>query len=153
VTPPPFKAYFDRSTKTIEGRFSILHSDGRYVIEKARVRSGQKGWTHSSWTRGKSPIPFGVFNLYTKPTNVGQVAGAKGVGEFFPVDNQGDRRTIRHPDYGNRYARFDIGLHEENALQGSAGCIVVVDHLEWIFIRDWLKSISIQLEWIPLEVL
>jgi hypothetical protein len=147
-----YKAFYDRSRKSVEGRFSIRRTNGDYIVEKFRARSGQNGFSNTSWTRGRSPVPFGAFNLYTKPNNIGEVAGKTGIGEAFPIDNKGDRLTIANEK--NPYiVRREIMLHEENAYKGSAGCIVIVDHADWVFIRDWLKGINAEYPVIPLEVL
>lgn len=151
MPPSPYKAFFDRSKTTINGRFSIRAADGEYIIRRAAARSGQRGYTQTSWERGRSPVPFGVYNLYTDPNNEGQVAGKTGIGEFFPIDNQGDRRTIKELDVPEPRYRLEIGLHEENGYPGSAGCIVIVNNMDWKLIRDWLKGLK--LESIPLEVL
>lgn len=146
-----YRAFFDRNVNHILGRFSIRDRRGDYVVEKVYVRSGQVGHTRTDWARGKSPIPFGSYNLHTVPNNRGQVAGVSGIGEFFPIDNQGDRYTIKGQHRGQK--RLEIGLHEENSYAGSAGCIVVVYHSDWLRIRDFLRNISHEYPSIPLEVL
>lgn len=147
-----YTAFFDRNVNTILGRFSIRDKKGNYIVEKLVARSGQVGHTGTSWTRGKSPIPFGRYNLNTMPNNKGQFAGVSGIGEFFPIDNMGDRLTIRDPENFRR-KRLEIGLHEENGYAGSAGCIVIVYHSEWLRVRDFLRSLHPEHPVIPLEVL
>jgi hypothetical protein len=151
-TSKMYTAFFDRNEHTILGRFSIRKHTGEYVVEKLIARSGQHGYTKSSWNRGKSPIPYGRFNLHTTPNNRGQEAGAFGIGEFYPIDTQGDRLTIRDPE-NYRRKRMEIGLHEENGLPGSAGCIVIVYHSDWLLVREFLRSVADEHPTLPVEVL
>lgn len=152
MTIPEYRAFYDRQDGSYYGKFSIRHRDGDFVVEKLICRSGQPGHTHTSWTVARSPIPYGSFNLNTKPNNYGQLAGARGIGECFPVDNCGDRYTIYDPK-NKRRKRTEICLHEENAIPGSLGCIVVVYHQDWLRVRDFLRGLSARLPVIPLEVL
>jgi len=134
------------------GRFSIRHKSGEYIVEKILARSGQPGFAETSWVTTKSPCPYGDFNLYTASQNVGQLAGERGIGECFPIDNQGDMVTICDPKNRKR-KRKGICLHEENGIPGSEGCIVIVYHDEWLRVKDWLKSQARIRKTIPLEVM
>ena len=150
--PAPYTAFYDRNLHTILGKFSIRAADGTYIVEKLVARSGIPGYSKTDWIRGKSPVPWGEFNLSTVPNNIGQVAGKTGIGECFPVDNEGDRMTIRNPE-NKRQRRLEICVHEENAIPGSAGCIVIVFHSDWLRVRDFLRSIQEEHPVIPLKVL
>ena len=152
IETPEYRAFFDRTDGSLGGKFSIRARDGEYLFEKIFVRSGQVGFLHTSWTQGESPIPFGSYHLNTRPNNRGAIAGAKGIGEAFPIDNQGDRNTIIDPT-NKRRKRGGICLHEENAIPGTRGCIAVVYHADWLRVKDWLHGISDRLVAIPLEVL
>lgn len=145
------KAYYDRPWDTVDGFLTIQKDDGsgEKIFDRLHVRSGQTAWSDTSWVRGKSPCPPGLFNLNTSPNNRGQRAGRRGVGEFFPIDNQGDRYTIKSKN-GN-LVRTEVGLHEENDWYGSEGCLVVVVSHEWIALSDYLRSLNV--DTIPLEVL
>lgn len=145
------KAFFDRNLDSIEGFFTIQDELGNKLVDRVPARSGQAGHTRTSWKIAKSPIPFGKFNLHLKPNNQGQKAGAKGIGEFYPIDNQGDRMTILSPA-GSR-KRTEIGLHEENIFKGSSGCIVIVSHQDWLKVQKVLGDLRVRFNTIPLEVL
>jgi hypothetical protein len=67
-------------------------------------------------------------------------AGARGIGEFYPISTNGDGLTIVGKDPAQR--RYEIGLHEENMWAGSAGCIVIVNPNDWQAIRQELKAIA-----------
>jgi len=133
------RVFYDRREGSIHGLLSVRDRDGHYLLEKAITRSGQASATLSSWRQGLSPCPYGDFNLWLVPNNPGQSAGATGVGEFYPIDNTGDRRTIRAPQ-NQRLVRREIGLHEENSLPGSRGCIVLVYHFDWLRWSDIAMS-------------
>lgn len=152
IVVPEYRAFFDRKDGSLSGKFSIRAKDGEYLFEKLFARSGQVGFLHTSWANGESPIPYGQFTLNTRPNNLGQSAGATGIGEAFPIDNQGDRNTIADPT-NKRRKRAGICLHEENAIPGTRGCIAIVYHEDWLRVRDWLRNLSDRLDSIPLEVL
>lgn len=134
-----FTIFFDRRDGDIEGLFSIRWEDGSYAFEKLQARSGQRGHTHTNWENGLSPIPYGNFFLNSPANNIGQRAGATGIGECFPIDNQGDRLTIVNPDnHGQR--RQEICLHEENKFPGTRGCVAIVREKDWLAVRDFLHA-------------
>lgn len=146
------KAFFDRDINTIEGWFSIVAPDGTKLVNRVRARSGQKGYTNTSWTRSKSPIPFGEFNLYTTLNNKGLKAGKTGIGEAFPIDNRGDKFTIKQP--GGKLIREEIMLHQENMWDGSAGCIVIVRESDWLHVKAVMEELRLRgIAKFPVEVL
>lgn len=128
-------AYFDRSNDSTEGVFTVqttsFYDDGQnsiLVVGKLPARSGQRGYTHTSWVRGKSPVPYGDHLLWLKPQNLGLDVekDPRGMGAFYFISNTPDnKRLIKDPF--SPYERFDIGLHEENDKPGSAGCIVLLN--------------------------
>lgn len=125
---PKHRLFFDRDNKTINGLLTLLRieDDGDIipVFKRLRARSGQRGHTHSSWTRGKSPIPYGNHKLKTTPVKLNfEPYGTP----FFPIGS--DKGNIRVIKNGSN-ERWDIGLHFENRFPGSAGCPVVVNKKE-----------------------
>lgn len=124
-----FKIYYDRQAGSIEGFLTVQKSVGEEVTKlfsRLPARSGQRGWENTSWQRGKSPIPYGSHKLLLKPVNPGTWPGKTGIGEFFPIfTSDHDKRVIFDPKDGSK-RRIDVGLHPENAIPGSAGCIVLL---------------------------
>lgn len=140
------KAYFDRTGTSIDGFFTLQEIDNatygiKAAFKRILARSGQRGYPNSSWVRGKSPIPYGKHKLSLESINQGALPGTKGVGEFFPIhtDKYQDSRQIVHPGNPDVF-RQDIGLHGENSLPGSAGCIVIVDIEQFKTIAAYLKA-------------
>lgn len=122
-------AYYDRQADTIEGFFTLRAVENGQIIKEFRrlpARSGQKGFENTSWTRGKSPIPFGEFWLWIdKPLQPWASAGERGIGHFLNISSSRvNRRLIQGL---NGQMRDLIGLHPENKFAGSAGCIVLVE--------------------------
>lgn len=151
-----YTAYYDRNYDTIEGLFTIQNSKGEKLFERLPTRSGQVAWTDTSWERGKSPIPYGSFKLWLDSYNKGTRAGARGIGEFFPISTEEDRHTIYSA--GRRRKRTAIGLHEENTIPGSAGCIVLLtntpERLEKVQeLYKFLTSLKGDIDYINLRVL
>lgn len=137
------KVFFDRKPDTIDGLFSIRNRDGSYVVEKLHARSGQRGYTRTNWTTGKSPTPYGLHYLSLHSNNRGQKAGAKGIGECFPMSNREEliQKGIIISDNG-RYRRTEVCLHEENSYPGSAGCTVIVNR--WPDVLAYLTGLREQ---------
>lgn len=125
------RAFYDRQPGTITGAFT-LQSGTVKLFDRLPARSGQRGHEGTSWIRGKSPIPFGEMRLWLSSLNRGQMAGERGIGEFFPISSGDNRRLIAWRELGEGPApggtgeRWDVGLHPENALPGSLGCIVLL---------------------------
>ena len=138
-----YTAFFDRDTTTVDGWFTIQEFNrktGRVtkLINRVAARSGQAGYTDTDWVTGQSPIPRGTHTLYTAPLNKGQDAGATGIGEFYPIDNCGDRTSIWTAN--RRFRRLNIGLHEENKWRGSAGCVVIVKDKDWEKVKQIIAT-------------
>lgn len=156
------KAYFNRHESTIEGVFTLQAADKNGKIQmlfhQLPARSGQKGYTHTSWERNKSPIPYGEHRLWLKSVNPGTFPTTPGgIGEFYPISNTSDRRVIANKLDPNE-RRLDIGLHPENAYAGSAGCIVLLidtpkrkKEVERLF--AYLRGLGQYQEFIELRVL
>lgn len=175
--------YFDRNPKSIEGLFTIRTVDetGKVVKEFAKLpaRSGQVGYTDTSWIRGKSPIPFTqeskdlivLKNPNQFPKNlwlwlknvlqVGEWAGMKGIGEFrYISSSKTDPNIIQSPENPS-LVRHDIGLHPDQItprLKGSAGCIVLACDTEeqktrLLVAREYLNELAKTQKHIKLVVL
>jgi hypothetical protein len=152
IPVPEYRAYFDRKIGSTMGRFSIRHKEGEYLLENILARSGQDGFLKSSWLAVKSPIPYGSYNLYTLSENIACRAGERGIGEYFPIDNQGDRLTVCDPKNKKR-KRKGLCLHEDDGQPGTEGRIMIIYHVDWLRVMNWLKNQSIDRVSIPLEVL
>lgn len=163
LDPAPFKAYFDRDVNNVNGLFSIVDASGVKVFNRLPVRSGQAGFTHTSWTSGKSPIPFSkelsapLRILLNHPNQEGQwPATPGGIGEFWLITNVPGTDLIRGKEAG--HVRQAIGCHPENAYRGSAGCIVFLHDTqtqkdELLRLTKWSKQLIGHYGYIPLEVL
>lgn len=114
-------AWYNRQPGTVDGFFTLQNND-RQLFTRMPARSGQRGFTDTSWERGKSPIPYGVHTLFLTPSSIGQLPTGAGIGEFYPIGGAINPRVIQG---GVAQRRWDIGLHPENAYPGSAGCIVL----------------------------
>lgn len=163
----PYRAFFDRKDDTIDGFFTIIDTrkpDSK-VFNRLPARSGQAGYTHSSWIRGKSPIPFskelGKTELMIhmqRPQNFEQWPLPAGVGEFWFISNSTkDPQTIQDPS-NPKFERVAVGLHPENLYKGSAGCIVLLHDTESrekevIRLHNFLLSLIDIYSYMPLTVL
>lgn len=157
-----WKAYFKRGTSSFEGQLTIQSSKAGIVISKpidrVRVRSGGASYYNKEWIRGHSPIPRGEFKLWLAPNNKAQHAGAKGVGEFYPISTDNSRYWIHENELGpmpvgqEPRQRAEIGLHDENLIPGSAGCIVVINEDEFWQISRLLQKIGEDRAYLPLKV-
>lgn len=143
------RLFFDRQPGSIHGLLTILeideHGQARDIVRRVKARSGQAGHTKTSWTRGVSPIPFShevenEYRLYLTPQNVGQKAGQRGIGEFWAISTEPDKVTTKRK--GLKQVRLYLGLHPENGLPGSAGCIVVVFESDWRVISEYLHHLK-----------
>jgi len=159
----PFTAYFDRNPEDINGLFTVQDHDGGKLFNRLPARSGQPGFTNTSWIRGKSPIPYsGELNSnelkiwLKKPQQFEQWPKASGIGEFWAISNSDDMRTIR--GISKDFIRQDIGLHPENMYKGSAGCIVLVHDtadqiIQVVKLHKFLLKLIGQYDYLPLIVL
>lgn len=142
------KAYYDRRNQL----FTVQQLNEKYQIikkfEKLPARSGQHGYT-DSWTRGRSPIPFSsecIGDLYIwldSQLQKGEWAGLRGIGEFWRVSTESDKITIKGK---NGKYRQNIGLHPENSIPGSAGCVVFLhrnqeERENLLILRNFLLNI------------
>lgn len=141
-----YTAYFDRDTHSIHGKFTIQDHKGEKVFERIYSRSGQSGWTATSWQRGKSPTPFtdqvkgGKLWLYTDVIDYMVRPTRKRIGMRFCVSSESDKITIKKKDSAE--VRKEVMLHGENEFPGSAGCTVIVDWKEFCKIAEFLISLN-----------
>lgn len=154
-------AYFKRNANSIDGQFTIQKVENgivKPIFKRIHVRSGQAGFTKTHWVRKKSPIPAGLeYWIHLQPVGEGTHAGATGIGEFWPISNS--RTNVQHiiepgpkPVGVPINERWDIGLHEENKWDGSAGCIVIVKENEAHEIFEYLDQLRKTEKLLPLKV-
>ena len=140
-----YKFFFKRYVDRIDGLLTFQDKNAKPVFQRVPSRSGQSGYTDTSWVRGMSPIPLGKHYLFLNPLNKGLRADDNGIGLFFPIGSRKNSTTIWSI---NRFAkRTAIGLHEENTKPGSAGCVVVLTNQEeleqeWLEMCDFLQKLS-----------
>lgn len=132
----PHTLYFDRKRNAIDGVLTLRKSVRRYLVanncttghtdsvetifEQLPARSGQRGFTETDWVVSKSPIPFGRHWLTCAPVPLWM----EPVGTpFFMISSKKGTGIINGPDGKKRTA---VGLHLENNLPGSAGCVVLL---------------------------
>lgn len=144
VEVPVYRAFYKRDPKSIDGQFTIQKTTGNKtfkIFERIYSRSGQKGYTSTDWVRAKSPVPRRDLWLWTHSINVGAKPGKTGIGEFFFIssDPQNPLIIVDEKTAKNRSA---VGLHAENALPGSAGCIVVVSQRDFDAIARLLHDLN-----------
>lgn len=144
ANPVTYQVFFERRPNTVEGALTVVGSDGSKPFNRVPARSGARGYTgkNTLWVRGKSPCPPGVYNLWTSANNRGKIAGLRGIGEAFPVDNKGDKFTILGDAPGQ--IREEVMIHEENSIVGSAGCIVIVSHTQWLKFLEFMRTLEAQ---------
>lgn len=161
-----YKAYYDRRDDTMDGLFTLQKTENNAIVPityrgqimdfvRFQARSGQRMFSKTDGITGKSPIPKGKWHLWLNPLNKGQAPGQTGVGEFFPISSSLENSSILEC---SNIQRIGIGLHKENALPGSAGCIVLLHHrseLEWRInlLFAFLKELGRSQKTIDLEVL
>lgn len=130
------KLYIDRydGQQGHVGVLSLRDSKGHFVFEKLPIRSGQAGFGTTHWTPSKSPIPYSdkvhsrrLFLHLQHVNKNGEQSPISlkenGIGWFWPISDD-ERDTWRIEGVGG--SRQYIGLHAENAFEGSAGCPVLV---------------------------
>ena len=108
-----------------------------------KIRTGSNANAGTEWVTGKSGCPTGSFWLWNDEKYIKQPddldATGKEIGRFYPISSHlSDICKIYNKD--KTAFRSDIGLHDENDIAGSAGCIVVVDNKEWRELVGWLKT-------------
>lgn len=119
-----YTAYFDRNYGTVHGAFTLQRVENGLiypVFKRLPAASGQARYTKGDkeWVTGKSPIPMGTHWLSTK--SVPLLLPPVGT-PFYPIGTEPGTDVILGKDGKKRTA---VGLHMENALPGSAGCIVL----------------------------
>lgn len=150
------RIFFKRSKSDFTGVLTIQeYKNGelhKVVFDKVPCRSGSPYWNHSmgDWRRKVSPCPIGDYALTTTPNNRGLKPGAKGIGEAFPISNQKDAYTILGKEKDQK--RTEIMFHAENAIPGSAGCIVAINQGQFEQISEYLKVLSKDFKTLPLKV-
>lgn len=163
--PCPFKAYFDRKLDSINGLFTIqAEHTGIKLFTRLPARSGQEGYSITSWVRGKSPIPYSndlgntELKIHLKcPKQLQHWPSGGEVGEFWPISNsEQDTSTIQ--GISRDFIRKDIGLHPENQYKGSAGCIVLLwdtpeRKASLIKLHNFLMALAGKYDFIPLKVI
>jgi hypothetical protein len=132
--------FYDRNENTVDGFLTLIKIDDdgtvTNVFKKLAARSGQAGHTKTSWTRGKSPIPYGTHKMTTKPTPLWM----EPVGTpFFAIGSLIEKIRVI---FSGESERWDIGLHLENRFKGSAGCVVVVDRTQGMILFDYIKKLD-----------
>jgi len=86
------------------------------VFTRLPMRTGQRGYTHTSWVNGKSGTPIGKWKMNTKPVLLQMEP--KGTPFFQIYSDDANKRIIRSADG----YRMDVGMHFENQYPGSLGC-------------------------------
>jgi hypothetical protein len=133
IAVAPVKIYVKLSRNSIDGLFTIVNITGEQaahndtLFKRLPIASGQPGYAGTSNVKGKSPIPANKdLWLWLSPKQVGLKPGHRGIGEFWPIsENVNDSRFISAGMYkGYPVVRGNIGWHLDNALKGSAGCVV-----------------------------
>lgn len=152
------RAFFDRDPKSIYGWFTIQeqHDDGTITkpINRIPVTSGQVGYTHTDWVRGKSPTPRlkSGLRLWTHSVNRGERAGETGIGEAFPISSGDDPFLIQGP---RGQIRLAVMFHHDNKWPGTAGCTATRKDREKDFdmVRDYLYGLNKRgIKWIQFDV-
>lgn len=155
-------AWYDRVPNSIDGFFTLQDATGKKLFDRLPARSGQRGWTNTSWERGKSPIPYsseikGQYHLWLRPVNNGVKLDDDGIGLFWPISSSPTSRDrIYSKDF--RKERHAVGLHGENRWNGSAGCIVLLWDTtprkeQVLSLYKTLEQAAKYQEWLPLTVL
>jgi hypothetical protein len=122
-----------RDRKGGTGTLSYTHNG--INIGDIKIRTGAANQLENSeWLRGISGIPIGDFWLWNKKGYIQQPndldATEKEIGRFYPLSTYAhDHRTIWNQDKSKK--REEIGLHDENGIKGSAGCVVVILNPLW----------------------
>lgn len=125
-------AFFKRPKDSIFGVFTLtktIYDDEGEVIgkpvkllDKVPASSGQQRAVFNLYKQGGlGPIPYGNWYIHCKKdVSRGVKPGAKGIGWFFPVSDSPLETLFR-----KILNRMDIGVHCDNSIQGSAGCVVL----------------------------
>lgn len=164
----PFRVFYKRSLKTNSGVMTIQDTTGKPVVfngvefRRLLSLSGSVSQSHTNWVTGRSPIPLdvGPMYLWLKPVGLGLKPGSRGIGEAWPISNDlNNIDIVRGKNPGQ--LRTLIRLHLDNAIPGSAGCIVLPYELApksrkaaAQAVLDWLNDLRKQgYDYIPLDVI
>jgi hypothetical protein len=121
-----------RETSGCNGTLEYTHNKIETTIA---IRTGSPLQKYKSeWVTAKSGIPIGKFWLWNKKAHVQQYndldATGNEIGRFYPISSM-----PAYPDtiwnHNHTKKREYIGLHDENSIKGSAGCVVVINNLEF----------------------
>lgn len=143
-----------RDRKSFNGTLSYTHNG--VSIGDIKIRTGAANQLESSeWLRGISGIPIGDFWLWKTKKLIQQYgdldATEREIGRFYPISTYAhDHKTIWNQDKSRK--REEIGLHDENGIKGSAGCIVVIDNVLWRVLCTHLEEtpdglITLRVRW------
>ena len=119
-----------RETKGCEGQLIAVHDGKEYNFDILTGSPSQR--PKSEWITGKSGIPCGKHWLWNKIVRQEGQYNPKGgeIGEFRPISSD-KRQNIQIWAVNGKFGcRGSIGLHPENKILGSAGCVVVVKEFE-----------------------
>ena len=148
-----YEVFAARDVDSINVEISFIKRDPKTskVIESESIRNiaartGQRSFFAKGYDflRAKGGCPESNLHLWINPKFIQQngdlIAEGKTIGQFYPVSSSEiDHRIIRNPSDLSQ-VRWDIGLHPENAFQGSAGCLVVVRQSDFKEIDTWLDN-------------
>ena len=160
----PYTIFVDRDKASVDGFMSVLDLKGNKIFDRLPIRSGQAGYTKTSWESGKSPIPYSSelpkplrVSLQSRPFQEGEIPTAGKIGEFWPVYNVEGNTTLIQGS-GKSQKRLSIGIHPENAYKGSAGCVVILhrsfeERRKMIALSKWAKNLIGKYDYIELVVL
>lgn len=148
-----YEVFCARDVDSFNIQLSFIKRDPKTskVIESESIRdisgrTGQRNFFAKGYDflRAKGGCPEQNLYLWIDPKFIQQngqlLAKGKEIGQFYPISSsETNRREIRNPQDLSQ-VRFDVGLHPENAFEGSAGCLVVVRQSDFKTIDTWLDS-------------
>lgn len=112
------------------------------MLEKVPARSGQRAYANTDNRLGKSPIPYGDWILHADKEEQKRVKPVgRGIGWAFHISSSKDNFLSL---VTKKITRTAIMLHAENALPGSAGCIVLLSCNDMAKIGAILNDITKQ---------
>jgi len=121
-----------RETAGCEGLLTAVHDGKEYNFNIRTGSPSQK--PKSEWTTGESGIPCGkhwLWNAHKYILQKGQYNPKGGeVGEFRPISSDREQHNYIYCADNKKLFRSIIGLHPENGIKGSAGCVVVVEEFK-----------------------
>jgi hypothetical protein len=121
-----YEIYCDRDIGKLYGRLTLQKVVGKKatkIFERLPISSGQYGYLgggNQDWVIGKGAIPMGTHWISTKRE---RLVSAEPYGTpFYVISTEKGKRWLKGP---NGIWRLDCGLHLNNRIPGSAGCIVL----------------------------